>query len=71
MVAQVILRYTAEGSTIRNDMQIGPLSLDSMYTPPDGMGTGINATGKSMLLGVELPEVATDLPPRVWHATEH
>jgi choline dehydrogenase len=32
---QVILRYTAEGSTTRNDMQIGPLSLDSAYMPPD------------------------------------
>jgi choline dehydrogenase len=32
---QVILRYTAEGSTMRNDMQIGPISLDSAYMPPD------------------------------------
>jgi choline dehydrogenase len=26
-----ILRYTAEGSTVRNDMQIGPISLDSAF----------------------------------------
>jgi choline dehydrogenase len=32
---QVILRYTAEGSTMRNDMQIGPLALDSAHMPPD------------------------------------
>ena len=33
---EVILRYTAEGSTMRNDMQIGPAALDSTYLPPDG-----------------------------------
>ncbi len=32
---QVILRYTAEGSTSRNDIQIGALSLDSAYLPPN------------------------------------
>ncbi len=32
---QVILRYTAEGSTMRNDLQIGPAALDSTYMPPD------------------------------------
>jgi choline dehydrogenase len=31
---QVILRYTAAGSTTRNDMQIGPLALHSAYLPP-------------------------------------
>ena len=30
-VVQAILRYTAEGSTMRNDMQIGPISLDSAF----------------------------------------
>ena len=32
----VVLRYTAEGSTIRNDMQIGHIPLDSAYYP-DGV----------------------------------
>lgn len=31
---QAILRYTAAGSTTRNDMQIGPLALHSAYLPP-------------------------------------
>jgi choline dehydrogenase len=40
---EVILRYTAEGSTMRNDMQIGPAALDSTYLPPDGpIATGEN-----------------------------
>lgn len=30
---QVLLRYTAEGSTMRNDMQIGHISLVSAYLP--------------------------------------
>ena len=30
---QVVLRYTAEGSAARNDMQIGPVALDSAYLP--------------------------------------
>jgi choline dehydrogenase len=30
---QLILRYTAEGSTRRNDMQIGPSPLDRAYLP--------------------------------------
>jgi choline dehydrogenase len=28
-----VLRYTAEGSTARNDMQIGPVALDSAFLP--------------------------------------
>ena len=43
---QVILRYTAEGSTMRNDMQIGPISLDSAYMPPDApIGRGETCFG--------------------------
>jgi choline dehydrogenase len=30
---QLILRYTAEGSTMRNDMQIAPFALDRAYLP--------------------------------------
>lgn len=30
---QLILRYTAEGSPMRNDMQIGPIALDRAYLP--------------------------------------
>ncbi len=29
----LVLRYTAEGSTARNDMQIGPVALDSAFLP--------------------------------------
>jgi choline dehydrogenase len=36
---EVVLRYTAAGSTTRNDMQIGPAGLDSAYLPPD---SGVN-----------------------------
>ena len=33
---QVVLRYTASGSSARNDMQIGTLAVDSTYLPADG-----------------------------------
>jgi choline dehydrogenase len=33
---QVVLRYTASGSSARNDMQIGTLGVDSTYLPADG-----------------------------------
>ncbi len=33
---QVILRHTADGSATRNDIQIGPIALDSTLLPPDG-----------------------------------
>jgi choline dehydrogenase len=32
---QAILRYSAKGSSARNDVQIGPSSLDSAYLPSD------------------------------------
>jgi predicted dehydrogenase (TIGR03970 family) len=32
---QAVLRYTAKGSSARNDLQIGPASLDSAYLPAD------------------------------------
>lgn len=32
---EVVLRYTAEGSSSRNDMQIGPAGLDSSMMPPE------------------------------------
>ena len=32
--AQILLRYTATGSTRRNDMQIGQVPLDGEYLPP-------------------------------------
>jgi choline dehydrogenase len=32
--AQPILRYTAERSTTRNDMQIGTIAMDGAYLPP-------------------------------------
>jgi len=32
---QILLRYTATGSTMRNDMQIGQIALDSAYLPPE------------------------------------
>src|SRR5262249_58851811 len=33
---QVVLRYTASGSSARNDMQIGTLAVDSAYLPAHG-----------------------------------
>ena len=43
---QIGLRYTAEGSTSRNDIQINPISIAS------AQGTGIGATSGEQLMGI-------------------
>jgi choline dehydrogenase len=63
---QAILRYTAKGSSARNDMQIGPCSLDSAYLSADAPitkgehGFGIYANIQNAVSAGELQLTSKD-----------
>jgi hypothetical protein len=66
---QVILRYTAEGSTTRNDLQIGPVSLDSAYLADTWQATQKDTCfGLLASLQKTLGAVALTLAPRDRHS---